>query len=350
MSEVWTYIQCFMDEDMVPFTLLLIAFSLHTGLVAPLNGIGVLVGMGRKDLYSAEDSCLEMGSNITAQQHVSLYEQHRPRHTNIAQLTALTTISSLITLNTSTHGGLYVQTTQGGTSPKKPRQLSLVDNQYDTSTAGSRNDIKAAKALITIIANCEEEAQSLIEASLRFDDRKTTIADHITTFEGKWNLLRLNTATAEAGTNSLAAGIKNFINTDAWKATMLLATLPKFQNYQNIIDNITSTSEDPSYGTIVLRLKELSERSRTSQQREKSAEPPSAFATVTKNCTYCKSKGWPGTSHNESECRTKKRDQNQARSYITTTSNAAPPAPVIVDEWSALNYAIDTNAELDKEG
>ena len=85
----------------------------------------------------------------------------------------------------------------------------------------------------------------LTSVKLRFDDRRTTITDDTTLFENKWNLLRLNTATATMGTDSMAAGIKSFTLTEKWKATMLLATLPQIQTYQNIIDNITFSNDAP---------------------------------------------------------------------------------------------------------
>jgi len=48
---------------------------------------------------------------------------------------------------------------------------------------------------------------------------------------------------------------------------------------------------------------------------DETQDTPTVFATEgtprRKFCGYCKSKGWPGTSHDESDCRTKKRDANQ---------------------------------------
>jgi len=77
---------------------------------------------------------------------------------------------------------------------------------------------------------------------------------------------------------------------------MLLPTLPKIQVYQNIIDNITGSTEDPSYAKVVLRLRELSDW--TFKKTDVSAEVATAFVTEQKvRCQYCKSKGWPRTSH-----------------------------------------------------
>jgi len=182
---------------------------------------------------------------------------------------------------------------------------------------------------------------------LRFDDRTTTITDHIATFESKWNILRQTTATATVGTDSLAAGVKTFVNTDAWKATMLLTTLPNITTYQNIINNITSGSDDPTFATVVLRLQELATMTKpSSTKRNSNIDPQSAFATSTMFCGYCKRKGFPGTSHNEIDCRTKKRDQNKRgeSSHITTTES--PVEEATTDEWSTLNYLAATSPSI----
>jgi len=46
-----------------------------------------------------------------------------------------------------------------------------------------------------------------------------------------------------------------------------------------------------------------------------------------KFCGYCKAKGWPGTSHNEVDCRTKKRDVNQQNSQEHPTPSEELPEP-----------------------
>ena len=198
------------------------------------------------------------------------------------------------------------------------------------------------KALILIIDNCEAEPQALVAGcntaaeawnalkehyggrtetylsslflsilTLRYDDRKTTINEHITTFENQWNQLRQNVASA---TNSLAAGARDFVNTDSWKATMLLSTLPQ---YQNIIVNTTGANSEPSYPKTVLRLRELSDRSKNVREgRKEEAEPPAVFGAKVVRCQYCRSKGWPGTSHDERDCRTKKREQSQQQAIV----------------------------------
>lgn len=92
--------------------------------------------------------------------------------------------------------------------------------------------------------------------STRFDDRKTNLSDHIAAFEMAWLRLAQNVTTATPGTGSIAAGIKNFTLTDSWKAAMVLQSLPRIQPYLNIVMNITSSEDTPTYANIVIRLKE----------------------------------------------------------------------------------------------
>ena len=118
-----------------------------------------------------------------------------------------------------------------------------------------------------------------------------------------------------------AASIKHFINDDAWNASMLLPSRPQIALYQNIVDNITGSTEESSYAKIVLRLRELSDRSKI-KRKEMATEPSTAFATERpwKFCTYCKKAGWPGTSHNEIACIWKKQDSNKASAHTTESA------------------------------
>ena len=264
-------------------------------------------------------------------------------------------------------------------------RLSGVVTGTETTEPVTQTDAwqdKAYKALETIIINCEPEAQILIEVcdtpaeewkmlkdhyegktrthlsalllnvvNLKYDDRKIPVSEYITSFENKWNLLRLNTSSTTPGTNTLGAGIKNFVNTDAWKATMLLSTLPKIATYQNIMDNITGLTVEPSYTQVVLRLKELSERHTTRSRPSTTGEAPSAFATTTTMfCGYCKKKGFPGTSHNEVDCRTKKRDANKkpaAAAHVATEE--AKVTELTENEWNAMSFMTsEKNEEIDQ--
>jgi len=232
-----------------------------------------------------------------------------------------------------------------------------------TGTATTRPSVTLAiaewqdltdKALVTILANCDKEPQQLIRdcdtaaeawetlkkhcegrtrthlsslllniTTLRYDDRTITMSDHINIFEKKWSTLRQSVASATAGPDTLASAIKHFAHSDGWKATLLLGILPKIPLYHNIIDNITAGMDAPAYSVIVLRLKELSDRTIQRKTKKDEPEPPAAFATERPQRFrgYCKTKGWPGTSHNEVDCRTKKRDSQRASEQTHTITD-----------------------------
>lgn len=156
--------------------------------------------------------------------------------------------------------------------------------------------------------------------NLRFDDRKAhTLLDHISQFEGHWLKLAQAAATGSTTPGSMAADIKTFSQSDAWKASLLLATLPRIQPYINIVQNITSTEDKPTYANVIIRLKEISIRPKgAGVKSESGSEPQAAFvSTLRVRCQYCKSKGWPGTSHDEKDCRTKRRDQSKQQAHTT---------------------------------
>ena len=94
----------------------------------------------------------------------------------------------------------------------------------------------------------------------------------------------------------------------------------------NIIDNITSKEDTVSYANTVIRLKKISERPTTRRQaRTDSDEVSTAFVTEDRPrrfCGYCKKVGWPDTSHNEIDCKWKKRDANKSgtSAHITETA------------------------------
>lgn len=254
---------------------------------------------------------------------------------------------------------------------------------------------KTDKALMFMIEYCEEEAASHIAScndageawailkshyegktrthlsalllsitSFRYDDRKNSMNEHITTFKTKWLMLTQSVATATAGTTTLAAGIKNFVMTDGWKATLLLSTLPHLPTYQNIINNITSEADAPSYATVVLRLKELTAWSSRQNRKEEQPEPAAAFATyrtVQNPCGYCKSKGFPGTSHEEKDCRSKRRDRHQNKNQVHivetrtndwenfafSTDQSDAPNPSWTVDCAALVHITNSLADLE---
>ena len=105
--------------------------------------------------------------------------------------------------------------------------------------------------------------------NLRFDDRKSsTLLDHISQFERHWLKLTQAAATGSPTPGSMAADIKTFSQSDAWKASFLLATLPRIQPYINIVQNITSTEDKPTYANVIIRLKEITLRPKGLQKQE----------------------------------------------------------------------------------
>jgi len=70
-------------------------------------------------------------------------------------------------------------------------------------------------------------------------------------------------------------------------------------------------TDKQSYSNAVMRLREINPCPPKNGKKEV-AESPAAFATQGKvRCQYCKNKGWRGTSHDEKDCRAKKREQSR---------------------------------------
>jgi len=124
---------------------------------------------------------------------------------------------------------------------------------------------------------------------LKYDDRRDgSLAEHITKFEGHWLKLAQVAQAGHSTKDFLAEGIHPLTTSDAWKGALLLSTLPRIQPYINIMDNIISKDDKPSYSGIVMRLREINSRS---IKKEEKIEPLAAFYTQTCFCAYCKAKG-----------------------------------------------------------
>ena len=193
--------------------------------------------------------------------------------------------------------------------------------------------------------------------STKFDDRKITLAEHISTFEAAWLHLAQNVATATAGTNSMAAGIKNLTLTDSWKAAMLLQSLLKIQPYLNIVMNIASSEDTPTYANVVIRLKETQYNKvrshTTASTSDSTATTASAFATSErKSCGYCKSKGRPWNSHWEKGCWSKSDNDKKKQQVNSTTTDenmaenwygelAFATASISADNGAGTAWAVD---------
>ena len=164
---------------------------------------------------------------------------------------------------------------------------------------------------------------ALFEAmtGLKFDDRKTALTDHIKLFEERW--LRLAQAVTSAKSDSVPIKIKDMVSSSEWKAIFLLDSLPNIQPYINIINNITATLEEYlKYADIVIKLQDIQIKPRCNQEEQSTIEPAAAFATSSYQnskvrCWTCKNRGFPGTNHDEKDCRWKKRNQDKKEANAT---------------------------------
>jgi len=90
---------------------------------------------------------------------------------------------------------------------------------------------------------------------LKYDDRRDgSLANHITKFEGHWLKLVQVAQAGHSTKDCLAQGIHPLTSSDTWKDAFLQSILLRIQLYLNIIDNITSKDDKPSYSGIVMRL------------------------------------------------------------------------------------------------
>ena len=205
-----------------------------------------------------------------------------------------------------------------------------------------------AAALLTIEKNCEENIQArigncvtaaeeykelkkayegrtmtefyaLLESltSIPFDDRTTSINEHISNYERTWNSFVGVISRADLSKdNGFGKGLLEFSKSDTVKAEFLLKSLPHF--YSNTVENIRA--KDYGYDDVARKLREFVPARQQRSRREKpegTAENPVVLKTKEKGqdngtrCDYCIQKGWKGLNHVESECYTKKREQNK---------------------------------------
>ena len=151
-----------------------------------------------------------------------------------------------------------------------------------------------------------------------FDDRKLTIDEHIREYEQKWSNL-LATANAADKQKAFAEALVKLAKCDEAKAEFLLMTLPPF--YMNTVENIKA--KDYSYGDVVNRLRNSIHPKRG--RNEGSKDNPIVLRTETlkdrfgrpidtsKKCKHCQAKGWRGLGHTDSECRNKKKEEEDKK-------------------------------------
>lgn len=189
--------------------------------------------------------------------------------------------------------------------------------------------------------------------NMKYDDRTTSIDAHIADFEKRWSRLA---ATTKSSTDPNSAGGVLFAMTECetLKSNLLLGTLPSF--YSNIVDNITTKTEI-SYSDTTVRLRELVPRKRPNRTESTSSTAsgtaPAAFTANSptnpwnngKICNYCRAnKGWSGRGHLESECRNKKRDEQQTRQQSHTAEEFVFMAETSTNIENKSTWAYDTEA------
>ena len=221
--------------------------------------------------------------------------------------------------------------------------LDMEVNNWDDA-----NDL----ALLTIRENCEEDVRSRIGtfelaaeayeelrkafegktatqyfallASINnypFDDRSTSIEDHVTGFEKRWNTFTAIINRADINSEDYFGQALRFLaKSPIAKAEFLLQTLPTF--YSNTVENIRS-KDSYEYIDVVQKLKDYIPMCQKGRKSKGTQEDPVVLRTeVTDNgkrCGHCISKGWKGLNHTEDECRTKKREQKKKETKATET-------------------------------
>ena len=159
---------------------------------------------------------------------------------------------------------------------------------------------------------------------LQFDNRTATIDEHINEFQIGWG--RLASTVAGATDITQAAGAYAVLTKcDSAKAQILLGTLPDY--YKMVVNNIASQSENSTYQSVTVQLRDLITKSGKGTKAQETITPPTTFARQSsgaeQTCDYCrKTKGWSGCGHLEADCRTKKEDVEFKQYHQAHLANA----------------------------
>jgi len=160
---------------------------------------------------------------------------------------------------------------------------------------------------------------------LQFDNRVSTIDEHINEFQIRWARLA-STVAGSTDTTKSAGAYAVVTKCDSAKAQILLGTLPDY--YKMVVNNIASQTENPTYHGVTVQLRDLiTKNPKTAKNTESTLTNPTAFTIQStkaeQTCDYCrKKKGWSGRGHIEAECRTKRREaQSNHQAHIAATEN-----------------------------
>ena len=136
------------------------------------------------------------------------------------------------------------------------------------------------QSLIPVISSCENAAQAWTAIADKFDrknavslhslikaittlvyDDKSSLSDHLSTFDNLWARLRERTSAATTD-ERLDYALKGLADSDEAKGAFLLLSLPK--TYDNIVDNL-QTKPNLTYNEVYQRLMDLASTSTSNQ-------------------------------------------------------------------------------------
>jgi len=142
-----------------------------------------------------------------------------------------------------------------------------------------------------------------------YDDRNTTIEEHVTEFDKRWNFMK---GTLGGGftdkVKEFGDALTLLAKSDQAKAEFLLISLPPF--YNNLVENLR-TKEGYTYGDISRQVRlYVPGRQKNGRKKEGTKEDLVVLKTdkidTSKKCKYCIDvKDWKGIGHTETECRIK---------------------------------------------
>jgi len=149
-----------------------------------------------------------------------------------------------------------------------------------------------------------------------FDDRTTTIDEHVAEFDQRWNFMKGTLASGGFSdkVKDFGEALTSMAKSEQAKAEFLLISLPPF--YNNLVENLC-TKERYSHGDISRQVRlYVPARQKGTRKKEGTKNEPVVLKTdsktldKSKQCTYCQTvKGWKGIGHTKDECRTYKKEK-----------------------------------------
>jgi len=144
-----------------------------------------------------------------------------------------------------------------------------------------------------------------------FDDRTTTIDDHVVEFDQRWNFMKGTLASGGFSdkVKDFGEALISLAKSAQAKAEFLLISLPLF--YNNLVENLR-TKEGYSYRDISRQVRlYVPARQKGARKKEGTKDElvvlktDSKILDKSKQCIYCQTvKGWKGIRYTKNECRT----------------------------------------------